>query len=250
ISISPKTWQGLAWILGVFLLALTAKQLVGIFKETKEYNQPEHTITISAEGKVLAKPDVVKIQLSVVTEGKTATEVSKQGTEQYNAIVAAVKKLGVKAEDIKTSGYYLNPRYRYEQPSGKSFIDGYELRQSLEVKVRDLDKTGEIIAAATKAGANQVGDFQLTVDDQEKLMDEARLKAIAKAKEKGEAIAKAAGVELGEIVNFSENGGQFPPIYYGRGGMMEAKDESLPVPDIQYGSQEITANVSVTFVVE
>ena len=84
---------------------------------------------------------------------------------------------------------------------------GYNVIQTLQVKIRDLEKLGEILEQATDAGANQAGNLQFTVDDDEAVKEEARAQAIEKAKEQAEKIADDLGVDLVRIINFNEISG-------------------------------------------
>ena len=124
---------------------------------------------------------------------------------------------------------------------------GYEVTQSLEVKIRDMAKIGDILQGATDAGANQVGDLQLTVDKQDELKKQAREEAIKKAKARAQELASQLGIKLVRIVNFSE--GVSVPYYYdyalkeaaGMGG------ETAPSPQIETGENKISVTVTITY---
>jgi len=128
-------------------------------------NNDENTITISAEGKVDAAPDVARVDFSVIAQGKTPKEVQRQVSEKMNKIADFIKEQGVDAKDIKTLNISVNPRYYYSYdypripcplmsevyPSSSSPIScppkspviiGYEASQTLDVKIRELDNEG------------------------------------------------------------------------------------------------------------
>ena len=206
--------------------------------------QEPKTVTINAEGKATVIPDTTRLNISVVTDGKTADEVQQKNTETMNKVIDYVKSSGIDSKDIKTTFYNLYPRYDYVE--GRQIPAGFSLTQGVEIKVRDLKKVGEIITGTVARGANQVSGVEFFVDNPETAQAEARAEAFEKAKTKAKEVARLAGVRLGSVVTFSESFSGQPPIFYekayglGIGGGGGA-------PDTQAGSQEVTVNVSVVF---
>lgn len=214
-------------------------------------NQPyARTVTVSAEGKVNAKPDIAQIRLSVVSKGQTVKLVSSQNNEKMNAVINAVKGLGVEAKDILTSQYDLNPDYDWTS-GGRKFL-GYTLTQEITVKVRKLENVDEVLDSAVKSGANEVGGLTFDIDDAGGVKKEAREKAFATAKEKAVDMARAAGVSLGRVVTFSEDFSA-PAVSY-RNFAMDAKAMAVPEEasgaSVEPGSKEMTVNVSVTYEIQ
>jgi hypothetical protein len=119
----------------------------------------------------------------------------------------------------------------------------------LQVKIRDLDKVGSIIQAATQAGANQVGDLQFTLDDEDALKAQARSDAIAQAKEKAKNIAAELDVRLIRIVSFNEND-TMP--YYGKYDMVAEYGigGSGPALDIETGENRISVTVNISYEID
>lgn len=244
--------------MGVFgLLALVAVVYVAIlarnaWKSHDYIGRPtaqRDTITIAGEGKVTAVPDIAIISVGVQTEKPKVGDAQAENTKKMDAIIEKIKSFGVAKEDIKTSNYSIYPMYDYV--NGRQVQRGYQVMQSVEVKIRNLDSIGDILAAAGSLGANSVGGVSFTIDKPEKLQDEARLKALEAAKTKAEALATAAGVKLGKIVSFSESvsGGRYPMPYssykdmaYGIGG-----GEAVSAPSIESGSQDVVVDVNVSY---
>lgn len=204
-------------------------------------------ITVEAQGKGYVIPDVAVINLGVTTQGKTSEETVTENTKKINEIMKVIKDLGVEDKDIKTVGYYLNPRYEWTEQKG-SFQNGYELSQTLEVKVRDFDKVGDLISKTATAGANTMGGVNFTADDTEKAKADARKEALAKVEDKAKLIQEQTGLKLGKIVNYYEYD---VTDQYGKGGysMMAAEGGGgvAPSPEIQPGQQEIVLNVSLSY---
>jgi len=239
------------WILiDVVLVVVIALGFVGVkaFSRYAGSLQPGRTISVSAEGKSVVVPDIAKINFGVVAEGKDPVALQKNNTKMADAI-KSLKEAGIADKDIKTTQYNLSPRYRYDDKLNRSFIDGYILNQSAEVKIRDFAKISDILARLTKLGVNEISQVSFDVDDQDAYLDAARKEAFEKARAKAEMMAKANGTSIRRVVTFSENTGGYP-IYYraleskvggGMGGDLP------PAPQIEPGSQEITVNVNVVY---
>ena len=149
-------------------------------------------------------------------------------------------------KDIKTTGYNIYPQYKYSQYGGQPTITGYQVNQSIEVKIRDLDKVSNILDGVISAGANIVNQLSFEIDNPDALKAEARAKAIADAKKKAGELQSQVGISLGKIVNFSENTGGYPvPIYYDAKGI--GMGGGGGGPSIHTGENEISVNVSITY---
>ena len=224
-----------------------------------------NTISFSGEGKIFAVPDIAAISFSIVTEATTSKEVQNQNSEKSKKVVEFLKNQNIEDKDIKTTGYNIYPQYSYPLPTGRQAdpiplgaesiayteyypsnpkITGYQVSQSFEVKVRDLEKISTILDGLVTAGANQVNHLGFQVDNEEELKEQARELAIKDAKEKADKLKKQLDIRLGKIVNYSEGG--YYPVYFkaealdSRGGMSSG-------PDIPVGENEIVVNVTITY---
>lgn len=245
--------------LGGLLIAFVALLVVGKARELSDVyanKNPKNVMTVSAEGKVSATPDLATVTLGVVSQGNNAADVQDQNSKKINKIIDFVKAQGITKDDISTSQFNIYPRYDYT--AGKNEINGYEARQTISIKVRGVDKStdklGKVLDGATNNGANEVSGVSLSFEDPDNLRQEARQQAIAKAKVKAQELAKTAGITLGKVVSVSESGsvGYPVPMYadaagMGGGGMSLEKSVS---PNIEPGSQDITAQMSVVFEVK
>jgi len=211
------------------------------------------TVTIMGEGRVVAEPDLGKITVSIVTENETAETAQEENITQFNQVVDALKELSIKDEDLQTTGFSVNPLYDYTDDGRVS--NGFEVRQSIEVTIRDLEKSGDIIQAAGNSGANQVSGLSFKIDEPEQYREEARLKALDNAKQKADELSQKLGVKLGKIVSFSESsqGGNSVAPYF-RGGTMdmvaEEKAMAVPAPQLETGSQEVFVTATIVFEVK
>lgn len=206
------------------------------------------TISVNGTAKMSVKPDIARMSIGLISNGKTVAETQKQNTEKMNAITAAVKGFGVKDDDIQTSNYNIYPQYDWTD--GRQTLKGYQVSQQVSVKIRDLDKIGDILAKAGELGSNQVGGVSFEVDDTVALQKQAREKAIADAKEKAGVLAKSLGMQLGKVVSFSEDSGSYPvPVMYNSYTkvMDSAAGAAAPSPDVQSGSLDVSKTVTITF---
>lgn len=233
-------------------------------------NMP-HEISVSGEGKAYLKPDVAMISFGVTSEAVKSQDAVSKNNEKMNAVIAAIKGLGVQDKDIQTTLYNLTPLYNYPvypmkgsagstapardsvgvssvspvYVQGGRLLSGYSLEQQVSVKIRNFDNINAVLDQATAAGATNVGQLSFTVDDPEMAQSQAREEAIKNAKEKLDNIAKQSGLRVGKLVNVSEGYNSYPtPMYSSMA--KDAGVESVP-PQIQAGQMEVMSNVTLTY---
>ncbi len=234
----------------LLILCLTAIVVVSVVMVSKRNDYPDR-FSVTATGKVYAKPDVANLTVGVKTDAKsTAATAVKENTNKMNEIVKALKALGIEEKDIKTSSYNLNPVYDWT--NNRQTLRGYEVYQTVTIKIRNLDKIGDAIAKTTEKGANQVGNISFTIDDEFELKAQARDAAIERARTKAEDISRKTGMKLGKIVNVYEN-----QVYYPSSAnyALEAKGLGIggggvPAPDIQTGENEVSVEIVITYEVK
>ena len=201
-----------------------------------------HTITVSATGKVTVVPDVARVTLGVtITKGNVKSARASAASAMTN-IIAAVKAQGVADADLQTVGLSLYPQYA----NGSSTrIAGYTISEQLQVTIRDLDKTGDVVDAATAKGATDVNGISFELADPAKAMNDARASAVAAAQVSAQAMATAGHVTLGSVVSISDtNPGT--PIYYGA-SRAAALDAATP---IKVGTQDVSVLLTVVFEID
>ena len=204
---------------------------------------------LSGEGKASATPDLAVLSSGVVAEGKTAREALDANTAAMTKLIASLKATGIEDRDIATSGFTVQPRYIYSQRSdgtqGPPRITGYEVRNTVTVKVRDLTKLGGVLDTAVTEGSNQIDGLTFDIAKKDELLKEARKKALADARAKADLYAEAAGVKLGRLRELSEQTGSGYPPPRPLAMRMEAK-AAADVP-VEAGEQEISVNIIATW---
>jgi len=215
------------------------------------------TISVTGEGEVLAVPDVGSFSFSVNESGADAALALEASGTKINDVISALKAAGVEEKDIKTESYNLYPKYKYESKlcPRDSFCpqeqvqDGFEVSQTIGVKVRDLDKAGELISLVGSKKVANISSLSFTIDDDEVLKAEARALAIVQAKAKAIVLAKDLGVTLGEMISYYEEEHGVQPYPYNMGGDMKAVAEaaSFDAPEIPVGENTTISRVSLTY---
>ncbi|MDB5540954.1 MAG: hypothetical protein JWQ89_2681 [Devosia sp.] len=209
------------------------------------------TISIGGLGEVTAAPDTAFVMSGVTTQGATAREALDATTKAMAELLETLKAAGIEARDIQTSGFSVNPNYVYtdaRDANGYQLppkINGYQVSNTVNVRVRQLASLGAVLDKAVTVGANTINGITFSVADPSKLYDEARKVAFADARAKAQLYAEVAGEALGDIRNITENQSIGQPQPY----MMKAMAQDAagaPVP-IEGGELSYTINVQVTW---
>lgn len=203
------------------------------------------TISVTGRGEAYAAPDMALIRVGVATEATDAAGAMAENNGKQAAIIEALKSAGIEGRDMQTSDLSLDQRIAYPEKEAPR-IEGYRASNMLTVRVRDLEKLGEILDATIKAGATNLVDLNFQRDDNKSLQDEARKAAVEDAVSRATIMAEAAGVKLGAIRMIDEGSAQMPPrpmAMMARAGMADM-ESSVPV---QAGEMVISTDVRVVF---
>lgn len=249
------------WIAGT--IALGAIAFAGIAMGLTDIQSWKHptgqvaSITVSGDGEVTALPDIATITVTIREEAKTVSEAQKKTETKVETVLAGVESLSIDKKDIKTLSYTVNPKYETETiycittpcPQGKTKIVGYQTSQTIQIKVRDIEKAGDVVGALGVANVTEISGPEFTIDDLDGVQAKAKTKAIAEAKAKAKVTAKSLGVSLGNIIQYNEDVGGYYPMFFkaeasslGRGGAQDAGTISLP-----QGESVIKSHVTITY---
>lgn len=235
------------------IFALGSYGYMNLDKSPYDYDA---TISVTGEGEVLAVPDVGQFSFSVTAVADTAVAAQEASGTAINDILAYLREQGIEDKDIKTQNYNLYPRYRWEERvcpfgsycgPGEQVQDGFEVSQTVTVKVRETDKAGAIIAGVGEMGATNISSLNFTIDDMEALRAEAREQAIADAKAKAERLADQLGVDLKRIVSFYEEQGYYQPYYSERSYMAMDAAEGFGGAELPMGEESTKVSVNITY---
>lgn len=256
-----KKYVGWALVIALIMVAWSAWSASGAYQDSVHLSSGR-TISVTSDAKVVAVPDVATFSAGIITQGgKDLAALQKENTTKSNKIIEFLKSKGVDEKDIQTEQYNLEPRYQtsncYSRPLTVTGIQtcppaeivGYTINQLISVKVRKFETIGDLLAGAVTAGANTVSNISFTIDEPDALQNQAREKAIEKAKLKAQAIARAGGFSLGKVVSFDEGYGGYPVSYAKTFDSMrlEVAASQAPAPTIEAGSQDVTATVTIRY---
>jgi len=238
--------------------------LVGTVSELRSYKyigagiSPTNTINVSGTADVFAIPDTATFSFTIDETGKDVATAQKTATKKANDTIDYLKAQGIADVDIKTTDYSVNPQYQWSSqictnngycPPQKQTIIGYEVAQTVSIKIHDTSKAGDLLSGVGSRGVSNVSGLQFTVADEDALKAQARDKAITQAKAKADVLAKSLGVSIVRVVGFNENtnGGPVPMYAKAAGMTMSADSVAAPAPQIPTGQNKITSDVNVTY---
>lgn len=235
-------------------LALAAALVLPTFAQAQPQPPLVPKIVVTGEGESTMAPDMALLSLGVMREAATAREALTANNDAMAAVIAAMKAAGVADRDLQTAGLNINPRYDYPsrpRPDGsqEAKLVAYQVTNTLSVRVRDLEKLGEIIDRSVSLGVNQGSSIAFTNDDPAAALTEARKRAVADARTKAETLAEASGVGIGRVLEISEQSFVQPPQPFMAKAMVreQAADASVPV---EAGENAYKIAVTVTFEID
>ena len=201
-------------------------------------------LSISAEGRVEAAPDMATVSLGVMTEGRTAAEAMAENARRMSALTQALRRAGVAERDIQTTNVSVNPQYAYVENEAPR-VTGYQANNQVNARVRNVGNVGRVIDAAVGAGGNTVNGVSFSHADPEAQLDAARREAAREARERADLYAQAFGLRVHRVIAINEGGGFVPPVPMPY--MMRAEAaQSAPTP-VAPGEITTSINVNVTY---
>jgi uncharacterized protein YggE len=223
--------------------------ILGFLWMTMSYSQEQKQIpliNVSGEGKIKVSPDQAAITVSIETKGTKAADVKEENDKKMDAILKFIKKATIAKEDFQTLRVSLNPNYDYEKKK-----HNYVATQSLQILLKDLYKYDELMEGLVNEGINRIDNVEFKSSKITQLQSDARKLAVKEAKAKAEDFVSVLGQKVGKAILISDNSQTYnpQPRMYAMKAMamdgVEAPRETLAVGEI-----EITANVSVSFILE
>lgn len=203
------------------------------------------SISVTGEGEASGAPDQASISAGVQILAGTVIEATRENESIIAKIMEALDAQGIPAEKIQTSNYSIWAEQNYQEP-GQNRISGYRVSNVVNVKIEDIGKIGDVLAAVINAGANSIHGIQFGVRDPKALEQQAREAAMADARARAESLARLAGVELGEVLSISTSYGGGPP----RPMMSRSYDMAeAAAPSISPGQQSISVQIHTTFAI-
>ena len=197
-------------------------------------------IVTSASGEARLTPDRANILVGVQTRAATAAAAARENNARQQAIIAAITATGIPKEQISTENYNVYAETRSDRAGQNPTVIGYVVTNVVRVEVRRTDQVGPVIDAALAKGANQINALEFFSSNTDAGRRQALTEAIGKARGDAEAMARAAGGGLGQLLELSTADVGARPLYRAAAVM----DKSAASTPIEPG--ELTLRVAVT----
>jgi uncharacterized protein YggE len=205
--------------------------------------QTEARVIVTGEGSVSAPPDYVQIASGVTTCGKTAKEASDANSKIMAALITTLQTARIEQKDIQTSRFSIQPVYAPPQQNTEQRLTGFAVANQVTVTIRQTAKLGDVLDRLIAAGATDVDSVEFLHADLSKVLDQARVAAVADARRKAELYAHAAGLNLGPVVWMTEGAAATPPM---RMTALAGGLAASPVP-VSAGEDMLQARITVGF---
>lgn len=225
----------------IFAVSSTMTAVPSMAAENTNVNK----ITTTGKASVKATPDMAYVNIGVEIKNTTVSKAQAEVTASVNAILAELKKLGIKDAEVKTINYNIYPNYQWVEKDNKQVLTGYTVSHKLEVTVKDIAKSGALLDQIVKAGGNYVSGIRFGLSNQETLYNQALELAVKNAKVKAEAMGKGIGATNIKPILLQEQSSYYSP--YMRESAMAADENTALKTNVMPGEMEISAEVYMEF---
>ena len=238
-----RSWSMIT-IAAVAVLCMSWSGVAAAGTSEEDTKGDARTITVTATGRVEGTPDVLELVVGVRTRDRSARTSLDRNNDLANKVIDAVKEAGVEDKDVQTSDFSISPSYNDDRD-----INGYEVSNLVTAKLRDFDKAGEVIDAATEIAGDEVIIYgvQFSFDDNSLLVARARSEAVKRAKAQAQQLAKAADVELGDLMSLTEDSQPEPPIFSTESRAAAGDVAAAP---IEPGSETLSVQVTLVYKIQ
>jgi uncharacterized protein len=227
------------------ILALALAACSEAAPDPRGVGRDEVLVQVSASGRADSRPNEARFTVGVETIAATARAANAQNSATFNKVAAALQRLGVREDDLQTRSITL-ARIDYGPNRGR-----FQANNLIDVRVRDIKRAGEAIAAITEAGANLLSGPNLRVSDPENAARSAYAAAYRAARARADAYAQAAGLKVERVLAIRDGGegGGTPPPYYEEGMNLEARNvaPAMAPPPVQPGVSTRQVQIRVDF---
>ena len=187
-------------------------------------------IELTVSESVGSVPDVVNLSAGVNATSMVASEALDQNARRMARVIAAIEAQGVAERDIRTSRISLNPQYEWNEVERRQVFRGYQVSSTVEIRLREVPRTGQVLDAIVSAGADEVGAITWSVDDPGPAQDQAREAAFATARERALLLARQAGYADVRLLEVSEGAaGWSGPQPLAMNAAVEARNMTMPI---------------------
>jgi uncharacterized protein YggE len=236
--------------LNIFIIALVlvTTAVIGCAAAATTDTVNSNVISVSGSGSVTGSPDRAQLTFGVQTENANVKTAQSDNAVQMNAVIDALVAAGIPKDQMKTTGYSIYPVYQDSTGLLNQKIKSYQVTNTLQVTLKDVNQTGNVIDTAVTAGVNNVNSIQFMLSDEQaqSLRSEALKNAVILARADANVVAAALGVNITGVQSADISQGYTPIVYDNyQAGAATAKSV-VPTP-VQPGDITVTAQVSITY---
>jgi uncharacterized protein len=239
-----RTWTRAATTVVLATLTLAAAGTGGAYADGTT-GPASHSITAVGDGVVEGTPNVLELALGVTTRDPSAATALAHNSELAVKVIEVLKHAGVADKDVQTSDLSISPNMN----SSGDHVDGYAVDNTVTAKVRDVNKAGNIVDAATKVAGNEivVRNLSFSFDDNSSMVAAARTLAVKRAQDQARQLADAAGVALGNLDSISSTSVPIGPPPVASGTPRASGAAPAPTPPVNPGSQTVSVEVTLVY---
>jgi uncharacterized protein YggE len=239
-----KIFMGSVLILGISGISNS----IGGSSEVYAAEEQRNVVNVVGKGEISITPDIAYLSIGVTSQAETAQAAQKANAAKMQKLNDLLKKTWKIADkDIKSTQFYVQPNYTYTEKEGQK-VKGYNANHTIQVTYRDLTKVGQLLDAASTAGANNIDNIRFSIENTDQYETQVIEKAMANASLKANAIAKAANRQIGLVLVVSQ-GDSSSPIIYGQNEMLQAKADmdTAGSTAVEAGEIKVSTQVSVQY---
>ncbi|MGZ9586969.1 SIMPL domain-containing protein [Paenibacillus marinisediminis] len=206
-----------------------------------------NVVSVNGIGSLELDPDIAYVNMGVMTNAESASKAQELNAAAFNKVYKVLTETyGINAKDIKTTEFSVQPQYQYKENQEPKVV-GYNAEHMIKVNYRDMKKLGELVDAASKAGANRINSISFDVENQSGAETAALEQAVQHAKKKAEALAKAGGRQLGAVISITETSSDYRPVQMNY-DMLAAKADFAEMKSApQAGQVQLQTRVQIDF---
>jgi uncharacterized protein len=204
-------------------------------------------IVTTGQAEVKRAPDRAWVDINAESRSKDPKDAQRQNVAAMDAVMSQLKNMNLGPDAIRTTAYELHPEFDYA--NGRQTLRGYVARNSIEVRLDDITRVGDVLAAAVTSGATSVGSLRFGLKDRDAAEREALRLAVADARARADAAASGAAVQITRIQRIEEQRmSQEPPRPMMR--QMATAEAAGNAPPITPGTIEIRSVVTMTVLIK
>lgn len=228
---------------GAFIAPISTNTAHAAAPAIVQNQQQETTLAISGKASRQVAPDYAVLNLGIVTNANTVSKAKMENDAIMSQLIAKVLSQGITKNNLTTQNFSVTPEYNYNDRNSQNSITGYTVRNSVSVKINDLDSVSKIIDLAASCNINEIDSLRFYNNQQQSLEDQLMGEAVRDARHRAEVMAQALGMKIVGVKNVTMN-----PIRTIRNNQeMYAKSFSSSTP-VETGSMSLEKAVHITYI--